>query len=150
MVLVGVQPRLTQVPPTSAASISSVRRLEFARARARGTPPWPEPITTASRVSVEVLTASRGYDDDATAYCVWRFSHRLCRESPSLAGPWRRAIVAEFPPVAARRTAAPPVCDPVARNAAASRGTWTSADRFARTPVQSWVRPRTRWQPGHR
>src|ERR1700730_12879803 len=49
MVLVGVQPVLMQVPPTSARSITAVRLPLFERATARGLPPWPEPMMIASK-----------------------------------------------------------------------------------------------------
>jgi hypothetical protein len=44
---VGVQPSLTQVPPTCLRSTSAVRRPEPASAIHKGVPPWPEPITIA-------------------------------------------------------------------------------------------------------
>src|ERR1700730_1293416 len=47
MVLVGVQPSLTQGPPTCSRSISAVRRPAPASAIHSGVPPWPEPITIA-------------------------------------------------------------------------------------------------------
>src|SRR5215471_18960882 len=52
MVLVGVQPRLTQVPPTSSTSITAVFLPALARAVDSGPPPWPAPITIASYVAV--------------------------------------------------------------------------------------------------
>jgi len=57
MVLVGVQPRLTQVPPTDSLSISATLQPAFARVVARGPPLCPDPIIIASYVSamVEVL-----------------------------------------------------------------------------------------------
>src|ERR1700689_4046222 len=51
MVLVGVQPRLIQVPPTSWRSISAVFFPAATSAPASGLPPCPEPMTMASKAS---------------------------------------------------------------------------------------------------
>src|ERR1700677_909011 len=51
MVLVGVQPRLIQVPPTSWRSISAVLFPAATNAPASGLPPCPEPMTMASKTS---------------------------------------------------------------------------------------------------
>src|SRR5680860_1325001 len=55
MVLVGVQPRFTQDPPTSPFSTMAVLRPALARATASGTPPCPVPMTTASNCSASPI-----------------------------------------------------------------------------------------------
>src|SRR5680860_1778125 len=55
MVLVGVQPRFTQDPPTSPFSTMAVLRPALARATASGTPPCPAPMTTASNCSASPI-----------------------------------------------------------------------------------------------
>jgi hypothetical protein len=49
MVVVGVQPVLTQVPPMLERSINAVRLPLSERALVRGLPPWPEPMMIASK-----------------------------------------------------------------------------------------------------
>src|SRR5271155_2526602 len=51
MVLVGVQPRLIQVPPSSRRSISAVFFPAATSAPAKGLPPCPEPMMMASKLS---------------------------------------------------------------------------------------------------
>jgi hypothetical protein len=48
IVLVGVQPLLTQMPPICSRSISAVVRPDWARVRASRVPACPAPTTTAS------------------------------------------------------------------------------------------------------
>ena len=49
IVFVGVQPTLTQVPPTCSRSTTAVFHPAAASATASGFPPWPVPITMASK-----------------------------------------------------------------------------------------------------
>ena len=46
--LVGMQPLLTQVPPTSLRSMMAVLRLDLPRRTASGGPAWPVPMMIAS------------------------------------------------------------------------------------------------------
>src|SRR5262249_2061968 len=55
MVLVGVHPTLTQVPPTYSRSTTAVRRPAPPRARASGFPAWPVPRTIASKRSGSMI-----------------------------------------------------------------------------------------------
>src|ERR1035438_1332444 len=57
MVLVGVQPRLIQVPPTSWRSIIAVAFPAAISASASGLPPCPEPMMMASKFSVVIASA---------------------------------------------------------------------------------------------
>src|SRR5215470_3334210 len=65
MVLVGVQPSFTHVPPTCSRSTKAVCIPAPANARARGTPPCPAPTTIASyrvesiETSLEVTTETK-------------------------------------------------------------------------------------------
>src|SRR5438045_9743170 len=52
MVLVGVQPSLTHVPPTCSLSTNAVRIPASASARHKGVPACPDPTTIASYLSV--------------------------------------------------------------------------------------------------
>src|SRR6516165_3778753 len=55
MVLVGVHPTLTQVPPTYSRSTTAVRRPAPPRSRASGFPAWPVPRTIASKRSGSII-----------------------------------------------------------------------------------------------
>src|ERR1019366_3393340 len=59
MVLVGVHPSLTQVPPTCSRSMRAVRMPASARAVESGVPACPEPITMASNCCGVVIGASK-------------------------------------------------------------------------------------------
>src|SRR5215467_10126668 len=55
MVLVGVHPTLTQVPPTYSRSTTAVRRPAPPRSRASCFPAWPVPRTIASKRSGSMI-----------------------------------------------------------------------------------------------
>src|SRR5256885_10092918 len=57
MVLVGMQPLLTQVPPRSLRSMSAVFSPSLSRRAHNAGPAWPAPITMASKRSVTVLSS---------------------------------------------------------------------------------------------
>src|SRR5215467_4430161 len=58
MVLVGVQPQLMQVPPTSSDSTTAVFFPARPRAVDSGPPDWPAPITIASYMTVITVRSS--------------------------------------------------------------------------------------------
>src|SRR5215471_19274733 len=60
MVLVGVHPSLTHVPPTCSRSRSDVRIPAAANACARGTPACPAPTTIASYCVLSIESSLRG------------------------------------------------------------------------------------------
>ena len=73
-VLVGVQPVLTQVPPTQRRSMRAVRQPLPAMLLARGPPPCPEPTTTASKCCTSMVDpASRmsGYGQSTAWLRLW-------------------------------------------------------------------------------
>src|ERR1700675_2018631 len=76
MVLVGVQPSFTQVPPTCLRSTRAVCMPASASARLSGVPPCPEPTTIASYCSV-LTNASSVLSSDSRTFKRFHGSEKI-------------------------------------------------------------------------